>query len=81
MIAMAKEDRCFRKGELIIAAQPYSETSFTAVDINGAGSNFYNAWSGMATLINKDFVLKSGSPARLGFLFNCAFPNLTRTQV
>jgi hypothetical protein len=64
---MAQEDRIYRKGELIAAAQPYAETSFTAVDVNTNGPKFYNSWSGMSTLIDKDFVEKSSSPARLKY--------------
>eukprot|EP00474_Spongospora_subterranea_P001247 CRZ01705.1 hypothetical protein [Spongospora subterranea] len=64
LVAMAQHDRSYRKGELITAAQPFSESSFTAIEVNGNESNFYNAWSGSTTLISNGLITKMGSPAR-----------------
>lgn len=49
-----------RKMELMIAAQPLSEKSFTVPE---PGSH-YTAWSSMGSLIKKGLVKKEGNPAR-----------------
>jgi len=48
------------KGELIRAAQPYSNSSY---DHSERGT-FVTAWGGMKTLINKGYVVVQGSPHR-----------------
>lgn len=47
------------KDELITAATPYCEGSFTS---NPAARDFYSAWDGMKTLLNHEFVSCRGRP-------------------
>lgn len=48
------------KGELIRAAQPYSDSSYD----HSERGNFATAWNGMKTLTSKGYVIVQGSPSR-----------------
>lgn len=58
----AGSDGYLKKKELQELAQPYADVSFAETDKLNA--QYYNAWSSMSTLINKDLVEKHGNPAR-----------------
>ena len=58
----AKEDGYLKKKELQDLAQPYADVSFSQTDI--VNIQYYNAWSAMSTLINKELVDKKGNPAK-----------------
>ncbi|ROV90829.1 hypothetical protein VSDG_07984 [Cytospora chrysosperma] len=49
------------KPDLIEAAQPYCDSSFTAPSEPG---KFYTAWSSMKTLLTKDLVYETGRPTK-----------------
>ncbi|KAJ8045267.1 Crossover junction endonuclease MUS81 [Holothuria leucospilota] len=49
-----------RKEELMEAAQPLADKSFSRPD----PGSYYTAWSSMSTLINKELVAKEGHPPR-----------------
>lgn len=61
LIALCKyQNGCgLSKDELITAATPYCEGSFTS---NPAARDFYSAWDGMKTLLNHEFVSCRGRP-------------------
>ncbi|XP_064486156.1 crossover junction endonuclease MUS81-like [Ornithodoros turicata] len=48
------------KADLIVAAQPLCDTSFTVPQ----GDSYYTAWSSMATLLSKGLVHREGRPHR-----------------
>lgn len=56
------QDGYLKKKELQDLAQPYADVSFAQTDIVNA--QYYNAWSAMSTLINKELVVKTGNPAK-----------------
>lgn len=49
------------KAQLIEAAQPYCDTSFT---VPTDPTKFYTAWNSMKTLVQKDLVYEHGRPLR-----------------
>nr|CAG4637014.1 EOG090X06E6 [Ceriodaphnia reticulata]SVE72942.1 EOG090X06E6 [Ceriodaphnia reticulata] len=58
----AGSDGYLKKKELQDLAQPFADVSFSQTDIVNA--QYYNAWSAMATLVNKGLVDKKGNPAK-----------------
>jgi hypothetical protein len=58
----ATQDGYLKKKDLQDLAQPYADVSFAQTDIVNA--QYYNAWSAMSTLINKELVDKNGNPAK-----------------
>ncbi|KAJ4394405.1 Crossover junction endonuclease mus81 [Gnomoniopsis smithogilvyi] len=65
VIALSKEPEDaaigMSKQDLIDAAQPYSDSSFTAPSDPG---KFYTAWSSMKTLMTKELVYERGRPTK-----------------
>lgn len=59
----------FSKATVIQFAQPYSDAKYIPTSnpaVNGFGSSYHSAWSGMKTLINRGYVYRKGNPASFG---------------
>ena len=57
---MQRGEMFMTKSDLVVYAQSYCDASFTETE----GRKFYKAWSSMSTLIEKELVIKKGSPAK-----------------
>ncbi|KAK9879314.1 hypothetical protein WA026_004167 [Henosepilachna vigintioctopunctata] len=57
---ITENQKSLSKKDLIIAAQAFSDSSFTKAE----PGSYYTAWNSMRTLISKNFVKKQGNPAQ-----------------